>query len=124
VWTVVARDDNEGAVVRAAASGGELIVSLAAPVSSLLAAAVVRATLAARYGSLAQPEAEVSRVSGAMLRAWSRTPAPVEQDAWRRADSSDARWCWLAALALLGVEQWLRSRPVRERKGREARAAA
>jgi hypothetical protein len=123
-WTVVARDRNGVPIVNAAASGREMVVAVRAPVSSFLAAATVRATLGARQGSVAIPEAEVLRIPRAALTVQSRPPGPVEQDAWRRAGSSDARWLWLTALALLLVEQWLRSRTIAVRDEREARAAA
>jgi len=123
-WTVLARDRNGVPIVNAAASGREMVLAVRAPVSSFLAAATVRATLGARQGSVAMPEAEVLRIPRAALTVQSRPPGPVEQDAWRRAGGSDARWLWLTALALLLVEQWLRSRTIAVRDEREVRAAA
>jgi hypothetical protein len=124
VWTVVTRDGQGLPIVSAAASGQEMVVRVGAPVSSLLAAMVVRATLTARQGSTALPEQEILRIPRAVLTAWSRPPGAVEQDAWRRAEQSDARWLWLAVLALLPIERWLRSRPLAGRAERETRAAA
>jgi hypothetical protein len=123
-WTVLARDENGQAIVSAAASGDELLVVVGTPVSSFFSAAVVRATLAARQGSLASPEAEVLRTPRPTLAAWSRPPGPVDRAAWRHADRSDARWLWLVVVVLLMVEQWLRTRPVAISVERETRAAA
>jgi hypothetical protein len=123
-WTVLARDKAGEPIVTAAATDRELVVAIGAPVSSFPSAAAVRATLAARQGPLASPEAEVLRTPQATLTAWSRAPGPVDRDAWRRAERSDARWLWLVVFVLLIVEQWLRSRLVSMPAERETRAAA
>ena len=122
--TVVARDKEGIPIVTATASGSEMLIAVGAPVSSFLAAATVRSTLAARQGPVAIPEAEVLRIPRATLSAQSRPPGPVEQDAWRRAGNSDARWLWLTALALLVVEQWLRSPRHAASEQKVTRAAA
>jgi hypothetical protein len=124
VWTVVARDKDSIPIVTAAASGSEMLIAVGAPISSLLAAATVRSTLAARQGSVAIPEAEVLRIPRAALTARSRPPGPVEHDAWRRASNSDARWFCVIVLALLVVEQWLRSRTLAVPNQKVTRAAA
>ena len=123
-WTIVARDGKGQPRVSAASAGRELIVKIGQPVSSFFAAAVVRATLVARQGPVSSPEADVLRIPQTTLTAWSRPPGPVDRDAWRRAERSDARWLWLVVLALLIVEQWLRSRPAAIPAERETRAAA
>jgi aerotolerance regulator-like protein len=123
-WAIVARDEAAVPIVGAGAAGREMIVDVGAPVSSLLAVAVVRAALAARLGPPGLPEAEIDRISRDALVAWSRRPGPVERDAWRLAETSDARWLWLAVIALLRVEGWLRTRPVAQGKKEEPRAAA
>jgi hypothetical protein len=123
-WEVAASDSDGTPLVLVAASGPELIVAVGAPVSSLLASAVVRATLTARHGPVEQPEAEVLRVPRETLLAWSRPAGPVGQDGWRRADSTDGRWFWIGALILLIVEQWLRSRTKPGDVERQSRAAA
>jgi hypothetical protein len=108
----------------AASSGRELVVKIGTPVSNFFSAAVVRATLVARQGPVASPEAEVLRTPQVTLAAWFRPPGPVDRDAWRHAERSDARWLWLVVLALLIVEHWLRSRPAAIPAERETRAAA
>jgi hypothetical protein len=123
-WTTLASNPRGEILVRAAASGAELLVDVKAPVDSLFAAEVVRAVLNARIDPGAYDEHEVARVDEALLAALSRPPGPVTLEAWRTSESSDARWAWLGALILLGVEQWLRGRSVRARAQEVTRAAA
>jgi hypothetical protein len=95
---------------------------VAAP-DSLFAAAVGRAALRGRHATDEYVEHEIASIDGAVLAAWTRPPAAVDRTAWRTADSNDSRWCWLAALVLLGAEQWLRARRIRTAQ-EVARAAA
>ena len=110
VWTTVSRGGDGAPRVRAASSGDELIVDVDAGPDSLAAAAVVRALLRARIDPEPYGEHEVARIDAATMNALSRSPAPVSRDAWRNAESTDARWLWLLVLVVLGVEQWLRDR--------------
>ena len=110
--------------MRAAASGAELLVDVNAPVESLFAAEVVRAVLTARVDPTVYDEHEVARIDEAVLVALARPAGPVTLDAWRTSATSDARWAWLGALMLLGLEQWLRGRSVRNRAQEVTRAAA
>jgi hypothetical protein len=123
-WVTLASNSRGEAVVRAAASGTELLVDVKAPVDSLFAAEVVRAVLNARIDPGGYDEHEVARADEALLVALSRPPGPVTREAWRTSEASDARWTWLAALMLLGVEQWLRGRLVRTRAQEVTHAAA
>ena len=109
-WTTVARSADGAPLVRAAASGRELLLEISAPPDSLLAAATVRAALTARIDVDVYAEREVARLDEAWLTAFTRSSAEVTRDAWRSAESTDARWVWLLALVLLAVEQWLRDR--------------
>ena len=120
-WTTIARAGNGSPVVRAAASGNELLLDVSASPDTLLAAEVVRAALTARLDPRRYAEHEVARAD---VTALARQPGSVTRHAWRTADSSDARWVWLAALMLLGVEQWLRNRAVKHPVEEAARAAA
>ncbi len=97
--------------VRAGAHERELVIGVASPASAFAAAAVVRAALMARRSTDEYAELEIARTSDAALAALNRPAAPVDREAWRTAESSDARWCWLIALMLLALEQWLRARP-------------
>jgi hypothetical protein len=122
VWTVLLRDRDGNPVLRAAALDRELIIDAAVPAASYFAAVTLQSALTAAHGAIGKPEEEVLRIPPERLAAWSRAPAPVNTDAWRFADSSDARWCWLAALALLGLEHLVRRR--QSEIGEEHRAAA
>jgi hypothetical protein len=105
---VVLRDSRRQALVHASARAGSLVLETSADVSSWFAAVLVRAALVARHGSFAQPEQEVRRIDRTTLAAQARAAWDVQPSAWRQAEASDARWCWLAALVLLACEQWLR----------------
>jgi hypothetical protein len=109
-WTIVVADADGKPIVAAAAAGSALVLDVAAPPDSLLAAAIVRAALNARVSPRDYDEQEIARIDSGALDAWMRPAAPVDSSAWRNADVTDARWCWLTALLLLGIEQWLRAR--------------
>jgi hypothetical protein len=126
---IVARDRNGRPLAWAASAGPELLLDIAAAPDSLFAAAVVRAALTARRAPPDYAEREIAQIDSSTLDAWSRPPAPVSLDLdsnglWRNADSTDARWCWLAAIVLVGLEQWLRARPARQAGPEVSREAA
>ena len=92
---------------------GRFVVETTASADSIEAAAIVRAVvLAVRPGSIADRDAEVVTASDAELGTWSRESAPIAGTPGRPMSGvisdSDARWLWLLALLLLGVETWLR----------------
>ena len=79
--------------------------------------------LAVRPAAIANRDAEVMTLSDADLARWRREPGPAEPPAPGAIGPSDARWLWGLALALLGIETWIR----RSRAGSasvEARRAA
>ena len=121
-WTVLARDREGAPLVRAAALEHELVVDVAVPASSYFAAVVLQSALVARHGAVGNAEQEVLHIEGGRLAGWNRAPAPVNAEVWRYADKSDARWCWLGVVALLGLEQFVRRR--RSVLEQEHRAAA
>jgi Aerotolerance regulator N-terminal len=106
--TIVATDRSGQPLVQAASLGSGLLLQVAAPADSFAAAVVLRAALMARHGPVAQPELEVARIDSARLDAWTRAPGPLQPDAWRRADRSDARWFWAVALLLVALEHAIR----------------
>jgi hypothetical protein len=110
--------------LRTGAKDRELVIGVPSPASSFAAASVVRAALVARHSTDDYSEREIARTSDAALSALNRPSGPVEREAWRAAESTDARWCWLIALVLLAIEQWLRARPVARRSQEVTRAAA
>ena len=107
-WRVVFRNRRGRPMVRAAATGAALLLDVAAPPSAFLSAAVVRGALSARLESPTRPEEEIRRMPGTTLASYARTPAPVQRNTSHPAHVSDARWCWLIVLALLGVEAIVR----------------
>jgi Aerotolerance regulator N-terminal len=120
VWTTVAADKAGRALISAAENGGELLLHVAAPAGSFIAAAALSAVLTARQGDTSQPEQEIAGIETSDLSAWSRAPAPVEREDWRRVEDSDARWFWLAALLLLALEPIFRRAATREKEVRIA----
>jgi hypothetical protein len=129
-WTILVRDRNAKPLVRAAASGSELLLDVAAPPDSLFAASTVRAALMARRAIDEHSEQEIARIVESTLAALGRPapsldslPSQATADFWRTADSTDGRGLWAAALVLLGVEQWLRARPRLRAKREVGRAA-
>jgi hypothetical protein len=123
-WFVIARDKTAQPLVRAAASGDELLMEIAAYPGSYFSAVAVRAALVARRGAVDRPEEEILRRTQADLAAWSRPSGPADRGAWRNVQSTDARWVWLGVLLLLGVEQWLRARESSRMRQEVSRAAA
>ncbi|HXW06048.1 MAG TPA: BatA domain-containing protein [Vicinamibacterales bacterium] len=105
---VVLRDSSRKPLVQAAAVPGGLELEVGADVATYFAAALVRGALQARRGSAARAEEEVRTLDDDTLLAWSRPAGDAPPEAWRNAESSDARWCWLFAILLLGIEAWLR----------------
>lgn len=126
IETVLAlrRSGARGAIARAGEKNGELVIESSAPVDSVAAAALIREALAARGSALVDPEADVTTAGDAELSRWQRNPAPVDPAAWRHVERTDARWFWIGALLLLGVESWMRRRPAVTREERPADAAA
>jgi hypothetical protein len=123
-WGALLRDANGATLVRAAASGEELIIDVAATPDDIFAAAVVQAALVARVDPESYDEQEIRSIASPALATMERTAGPVTREAWRDAETTDARWCWLAAVALLAVEQRLRSRGSRASSREGTRVAA
>ena len=113
-----ALDVQRSSLLREAAAGvtfaeqdGALVVHTDVRASSRSAPAVVRAVmLALRPTAIADPELETATISDADLAAWRRTPGPVERGGAVVSDGVESRWLWAVALALLGVEAWVRRR--------------
>ena len=107
-WVAIALDREGAPLVRLAHAGQELVMQVGAPIDSLFGAAAARALLDAGAGESARPDQEILRAAPATLAAWSRPAPPIDREAWRSLDGSDARWLWAIALVLLALEQWLR----------------
>jgi hypothetical protein len=52
--------------------------------------------------------AEVTPIPEAVLRGWSRDAGPVSPPTIDSIVNDDRRWFWLASLALLAIETWMR----------------
>jgi hypothetical protein len=93
-----------------AAGADRLLVFSNDAVASVRSAALI-ATLG-RALSIAEPidELDPSTISPTALSSWQRAPAstPTRETTDLANGPSDARWLWVVALALLGVEWWLR----------------
>jgi MYXO-CTERM domain-containing protein len=113
-----------GDSLRIGEHAGAMVIEASVPASALSAAALIRAgILAVRPSAIADPEAEVATTPDEELAQWRRDAAPVALQSRPGADDSDARWFWVLALALLGVEAVVRRRRVRIVEG-EAHADA
>jgi len=60
---------------------------------------------------LSDAEREPDTLAAATLEGWQRVAAP-RSSSGRAGDRSDGRWFWLVALLLMGLEGWMRRRPV------------
>jgi hypothetical protein len=91
---------------------GVMIVRTEMAASSPAAPAVIRAVLlAVGDADFADRELEVATIPDADLAAWRRDAAPVSAPGSSVAsDGAEARVLWAIALALLGIETWLRRR--------------
>ncbi len=126
--TPLARNDRGSVIasVAGAAGGDTLVLFSCAPPGSLAATAVLAGLGTSLQTGLDPRELDPSVVADDRLRQWER-PATEVAPGGRDESSPDGRWLWVAALVLLGVEEWLRRRAPRVgRSGREvadARAA-
>jgi aerotolerance regulator-like protein len=105
--TIAVSADNRPLVAAAAADDRLVVVSGAAPadpITPILVRAVVNATAA--VPDLAA--SEVVAIPDAQLGAWSSPAGTPPQPRIDAVDADDRRWLWLAVLALLVVEAWLR----------------
>jgi hypothetical protein len=88
---------------------GIMLVDAPFAAAALAAPAVVRAALlSVRPEAVVDPQSEVSTLPDTDLARWRRQSAPVARSAIPLADDSDARWLWLSALVLLGLESRVR----------------
>jgi hypothetical protein len=95
------------AAARDAGGVRQLVLFSMADAASVFSAALYsRAAYAVSPGTIA--EAEPMMISADRLREWQRAPTDVAPPTNGTTGDSDGRWFWIAALALLGVETWLR----------------
>jgi len=126
-WQVIAVAADGRPLAAAAGSADRLLVASAADAMNLATPVLLRsiANSIATVPDLQQ--AEVMPIADAVLKQWSRLPAPVVSPRIETVDRDDRRWLWLAAVCLLALEHWVRrARPVtasQQRKEADARVA-
>jgi hypothetical protein len=123
VWHALFEDREGHTVVRAAAVESTLLVEVAAPPSTFLAAAVVRGALSATAEMPSREENEIRLMSNAELLKWDRPAAPVTRDVRTPGLASDARWCWVLVIAWLLIEARVRRKRYAEKDEGQANAA-
>ena len=111
----VAQETGRPLVASGALDGTLTLVSDAAP-GSLASALLLRAAMNAVGDRRVPAAAETIAIDDAQLRAWTRAPGPAPPPRYETLDHDDRRWFWIVALALLGVESWLRSREPSKRE--------
>ncbi|CAN5692485.1 hypothetical protein BH18ACI5_BH18ACI5_23760 [soil metagenome] len=93
---------------RAAETTDPAAIIVDAPPESLQAAMAVHDVLTTRRDLARVMEFEPQAIPVTTIASWSREPAGSETKGWERFDNSDARWFWLASIALLAVETMAR----------------
>jgi len=89
-----------------------LLLFTTTPAGSLLSAAIIQAVLRASANEPAVSEQATETRTADELRAWERPPAAVPPSGSQPVgDRSDSRWWWMAVIALLAFEWWMRRRP-------------
>jgi len=110
-WLPIAAAADGRPLAAAAEDGERLIVASAAPPADLFTPVLLR-SIANSLGVLPDlTRAEVVPIPDPWLREHERAPsppAPPTGDALGNDDGNDRRGFWLAALALLAIESWMR----------------
>ena len=125
-WIVAAKTGDGRPLAVAGSAAGALTVVTAEPASSLVAALLARAASNALGPRRPEADAEVLSIPDAQLAAWTQAPLPMPAPRPNTIDRDDRRWLWIAALALLALESWVRGRRREARRsaaGAEARVA-
>jgi hypothetical protein len=106
-WTLTAAADGRP-LAAAAGSAGRFVVASAAAASDLATPVLLRSIANAIASEPDLQAAEVVPIADAVLQRWSRPAAPVTAPRVDTVEQDDRRWLWLAALALLALETWIR----------------
>lgn len=102
---------------------GPVSFASTSPPDSLEAATELHRLLSAR-GDLARlVEIEPLSIAPDIVKSWNRDPRPPSSNGSRRMTDSDARWFWLAAIGLLGIETLIRRDRSHAAAAAEAHAA-
>jgi len=109
---VVARSAGRRPVVAAAKGDidgrSRLILFSAADPGSLTSVALIAAVDRARSIAIPLAELEPTTIADQTLASWQRAPTLEAPHPSSDSSDSDGRWLWILALALLGVETWMR----------------
>jgi hypothetical protein len=126
-WQVLAAAADGRPLAAAAGSADRLLVASAAGAMNLATPVLLRSIANGIATVPDLQQAEVMPIADALLKEWSRLPAPVVSPRIETVDQDDRHWLWLAVLCLLALEHWIRrARPVaasQQRKEAEARVA-
>lgn len=110
-----------------ASDARSMVVVLDAPASSFELPRTIRTIRRVLLAPAAWQELQNDRMPPVTLEAWSRPAPPIGVVDAEHGDRDDGRWFWLAALAFIGIEAWLRrrmdARPSQVSTGETARAA-
>jgi hypothetical protein len=87
-----------------------MVIALDAPASSFELPRTIRAVRRVLLAPAAWRELEPGRLPQAALAALSRPSQPIADADMKQAEEHDGRWLWLAGLAFIGLETWLRRR--------------
>jgi hypothetical protein len=124
-WQTLTAAADGRPLAAAAGSAGRFVIASAAPASDLATPVLLRSIANAIASVPDLQAAEVVPIADAVLQRWSRPAAPVTAPRVDTVEQDDRRWLWLAALALLALETWIRRVPVVSGFGRtEERGAA
>ncbi len=107
-WQILAAAADGRPLVAAAGSPEGLVLASAAPAADVATPVLLRAIANAIADVPTLQSAEVVAIPDAALQRWSRPSIPVPSPRIETVDGDDRRWLWLAALALLALEMWIR----------------
>jgi hypothetical protein len=113
---VIARTHDGRPVVSAVESTEQrrarLVLVAYVDAGSLTSAALLAAVARAQAPATPAAELEPNTLSSDLVAHWQRAPSAIAPSQANGGEgSSDARWLWLVALLLLGIETWMRRSP-------------
>jgi hypothetical protein len=107
-WQTLTAAADGRPLAAAAGSAGRFVVASAAAASDLATPVLLRSMANAIASEPDLQAAEVAPIADSVLRRWSRPASPVTSPRVDTVEQDDRRWPWLAALALLALETWMR----------------
>jgi Aerotolerance regulator N-terminal len=107
-WTPLVTAADGYSLAVAAGSPSQLIVVSGADALDLVTPLLLRAIVNSAAILPDFQRSEIVPIPDVQLRDWSRPAPPIGTPALNRLDEDDRRWLWLAVLALLALETWMR----------------